>query len=347
MKNFWDEIENETRPLVIYGTGNGADRLIDRLETMKLKPSAVFASSGFVRERYFRGMKVMSLDEVRELYGDSFVVLLGFGSDRKEAVELIKAAAEGCAFYAPRIPLYDPDGTFTDSAWFSAASERAERLDSVLADEMSKKVLKSIMDYRMSADIGYLAECESSVPEAYENILRPSGNEDYLDIGAYRGDTVEEFVSYARTWNSVTAVEPDVKTFSKLRENVSGIEGCSSVNAFMTSEPGEILLSSGKGRGTSADRSGTPVRCESVDSLMKGKRVSLIKIDAEGEELEILKGASDTIRTQKPKIRTAAYHKADDLFDLTDLVLSLRDDYKVYLRHYPAVPDWDTDLFFV
>lgn len=347
MRNFWDEIKKEKRPLVIYGTGNGADRLIDRLLREEISPQAVFASSGFVRERYFRGYRVLSLDAVREMFGEDFVILLGFGSDRREVVDLIKDTAEKHAFYAPRIPLFDDPPVFTDSCYFSVSEDKYDRLEEILADEQSRKVLRGLRMYRMSADIKYIAECESTPLEAYECVLRLSSGEDYLDIGAYRGDTVDEFVSVTGGYRSITAVEPEPKTFGKLRENLRDLPDCRAVNGFMTSSSGEKIISSGKGRGTSPDGTGISVSCMSVDALMEGRTVSYMKIDAEGEEKEILKGASSLIREQKPKIRTAAYHRADDLFDLTDLVLSLRDDYKVYLRHYPAVPDWDTDLFFI
>lgn len=35
--SFWDRIKEEKKPVVIYGTGNGADRLIDRLPSLTVK----------------------------------------------------------------------------------------------------------------------------------------------------------------------------------------------------------------------------------------------------------------------------------------------------------------------
>lgn len=67
-------------------------------------------------------------------------------------------------------------------------------------------------------------------------------------------------------------------------------------------------------------------------------------MDIEGSELATLRGASEPIRTHKPRLAVSAYHCATDLLDVTDFVLSLRPDYKVGLRHHTPVR-WDTRLY--
>ena len=43
----------------------------------------------------------------------------------------------------------------------------------------------------------------------------------------------------------------------------------------------------------------------------------------------------------------ACYHKNEDLFMLPEQILGLRDDYKLYMRHHPYIPGWDTNYYFV
>ena len=66
-----------------------------------------------------------------------------------------------------------------------------------------------------------------------------------------------------------------------------------------------------------------------------------IKIDTEGAEKEIMKGAEKTIREFKPRMAIAAYHLPDDKKVIPELVLSIRDDYK-----YKLVNKGEEDLFF-
>ena len=58
-------------------------------------------------------------------------------------------------------------------------------------------------------------------------------------------------------------------------------------------------------------------------------------------------GARDTILRHKPKLCVSAYHRGEDYFAIPEAVLSIRDDYKLYMRHFPYVPAWDTSFYFV
>ena len=43
-----------------------------------------------------------------------------------------------------------------------------------------------------------------------------------MDLGAYTGDTIAEFIGYAGEWRRITALEPDPVTFAKLERNTAG-----------------------------------------------------------------------------------------------------------------------------
>ena len=86
------------------------------------------------------------------------------------------------------------------------------------------------------------------------------------------------------------------------------------------------------------------VKTMTLDSFVKEynvERVDFIRIDAEGSEREIIKGAKETIKRFKPKMAIAAYHRSDDKKVIPKLVLSIRDDYK-----FKLVNKGEEDLFF-
>ena len=56
----WDGLSRRECPIWLYGTGNGADKILDVLEARGIPVQGVFASDGFVRSRVFRGMPVRS-----------------------------------------------------------------------------------------------------------------------------------------------------------------------------------------------------------------------------------------------------------------------------------------------
>ena len=70
-------------------------------------------------------------------------------------------------------------------------------------------------------------------------------------------------------------------------------------------------------------------------------------MDLEGEELKAIKGAQNTILNSKPKMLISCYHRTEDFLTIPEAVLKIRDDYKLYMRHFSAVPAWDTNFYFV
>ena len=88
-QDLWEYLSEVRRPIALYGTGDGADKIIAVLEQYGLKDliASVFASDGFVRDRMFRGFKVMSYDECcKALFHEDFIVLVCFGSSRPEVL---------------------------------------------------------------------------------------------------------------------------------------------------------------------------------------------------------------------------------------------------------------------
>ncbi len=73
----WLKLQKESRPILLYGMGNGADMIIERLHEFGIEYSDVYASDEFVRGHSFHGKKVLKYSEAEEKYGD-FVSLMTF-----------------------------------------------------------------------------------------------------------------------------------------------------------------------------------------------------------------------------------------------------------------------------
>mgnify|MGYP002517000463 FL=1 len=63
-------------------------------------------------------------------------------------------------------------------------------------------------------------------------------------------------------------------------------------------------------------------------------KVTFIKMDIEGAEMEALEGAKRTIKKNRPKLAISIYHKEDDLWEIPYYVLSRYPWSKIYMRHY-------------
>ena len=49
----WEYIKTAERPVVLYGTGDGADKVLARLAEIGIPVSGIFASDEFIRDRSF------------------------------------------------------------------------------------------------------------------------------------------------------------------------------------------------------------------------------------------------------------------------------------------------------
>ena len=110
---------------------------------------------------------------------------------------------------------------------------------------------------------------------------------------------------------------------------------------------GTVNFNSAAGRQSSICKNGVETESVTVDELCKGRGVTYIKMDVEGNELCAIEGAKNTIINHKPKLSVAAYHRIDDFLTIPEKVLSLRPDYKMYIRHFPYIPAWDTNYYFI
>lgn len=82
---------------------------------------------------------------------------------------------------------------------------------------------------------------------------------------------------------------------------------------------------------------GISVPVTTIDSTIDPcNRVTMIKMDIEGSELEALKGARETILRDKPKLAICIYHKPEDLWEIPLYIKELVPEYRFYLRHHDA-----------
>lgn len=353
MKDLWNYLKEEYgkgRPIALYGTGDGADKICARLDSDGICASAVFASSGFVRDRYFRDMKVESFDSVMSRVNDP-IVLVCFGSSRPDVIALIDEVSSAAETYAPDVPVCG--GDVFDGSFYEKHKDEIDKVSELLSDDMSRTCLDNIVQARLSGDIGYLHAAECSPNDIYDLVDLPD-NAVFFDLGAYTGDTVKEFTELYPSIKHVVAVEPEPRNFRKL-EALAGSDDltCRDVRTLraLISDVccNSHILPSARGRGTREKGEGIPTKALTVDQIVRdtGLIPDLIKYDVEGNEIKGILGAAETIREHKPLLKIACYHKSADIFEIPKEVLKIRPDYKVYLRHLPSIPGWDTDFIFV
>ena len=192
-QDLWSYLDNSSSPVALYGTGDGADKIIKVLEERGLfgRVQAVFASDGFVRNRTFCGFKVESFDEVRARLGDGMIVLVCFGSALPEVLDNIERISKICETLIPDVPVCGD--TLFDSAFAEENEDRLGRVYESLEDDISRECFANYVNYKLTGRTDLLEASETSDDEVSFLAGVPAGTY-FLDLGAYNGDTVRRYM---------------------------------------------------------------------------------------------------------------------------------------------------------
>ena len=80
------------------------------------------------------------------------------------------------------------------------------------------------------------------------------------------------------------------------------------------------------------------VRVVALDTIAAAQNATLIQLNVEGCEDHALEGTRAIIERNHTKLSVHAYHRAPDVWMLVNQILSLRKDYKLYLRQHMGGP---------
>lgn len=373
----WEYLKTVGRPVVLYGTGNGADKIMARLAAEGVTVSAVFASDEFVRGQQFHGFAVRRYSELLSAQ-EKVIVLIAFASQLPEVLERFYELEQVHETYVPHVPIFSGEETVTPD-WIQQHDKELTEVYGRLADDMSRKVFADILNFRLSGKISYLRGCTTNREDDLRDIFSFDNGETYVDAGAYDGDTIKEFLQISGCrYKKIYAVEPDRKNFKKLTDFIRGneIKDIECVPAGLWRECGALeLIGSGGRQSTlwpagkmcvpqnivdtkhdpekrkeiSVKKKKQVVDVVSVDSILDVNHASYMKFDVEGVEREALEGAVQHLTPDSkgilPKLLVAAYHHDEDIFALPLLLWELQPQYRVYLRKHLYIPDWEINIF--
>lgn len=350
--DLWKYLKTVDKPVLIYGMGNGADKIISALNSYGVEVSDFFASDGFVRGHSFHGKRVLSYSEACEKYGD-FIILVSFATSLCEVIERIKELNTKHELYAPDVPVFG--GGLFNEEYYLENKEKFDTAREMLYDERSKLLFDNIIKYKLSGKIDYLFNDISTEDEIWEEILSPNEYRLTVDVGAYRGDTVKDLINRCPFIEKIISIEPDIKNFSKLQKLIVEQNlGCVEAYNIAAWDKREIRMIDVQGSRNSnlMAKTGREVECVPLDEILLDRAADYIKYDVEGVEREALLGSIKAI-TNTPRINNkpapdllvSLYHKNCDLFDLITLVKRINPNYKLYLRRLKYIPAWDLNLY--
>jgi len=167
----------------------------------------------------------------------------------------------------------------------------------------------------------------------------PRSSHTVIDVGAHMGFFT---LKVARQVKEVIAFEPDPQNFMFLVQNIK-YNNLSNVKAFnyaLGERDCDIFLERKYGYGrTRVTRNNTKIRAEmkTLDTLVNQLDLhpDVLKIDVEGYELQVLKGAKKVLACFKPNLIIAAYHYPAESKEIANYLSEF--GFKCFYYHVPLV----------
>ena len=199
-----------------------------------------------------------------------------------------------------------------------------------LPDELSRRTFCGYWLSRISnqiSEIVYSKNAHYLIPG-----FIPENGAIVIDGGVFDGGTAKVFTEMGY---KVYGFEMDIRNF-EVAKKVANSKGFVLENLALGSYKHEMRYNSTGTSGSKSNIQGNAItQVTTLDAYVRENnlpRVDFIKLDVEGAELDILKGAKTTIARFKPILAISAYHKSDDFWVLMNYIKSVRPDYEFAMR---------------
>lgn|GEM_PF-1052939 len=171
---------------------------------------------------------------------------------------------------------------------------------------------------------------------------KPKTDDIVIDVGAHMGFFT---LKIAKNVKMIIAVEPDPTNFRFLVLNIKINQVDKKVAAYNVAlgdaNRQMFLDRTGYGGGRSkitSQKTDIQVKTQTLDSLVETvglDHVDLIKIDTEGNELSVIRGAQEVLRRYRPDLLVASYHFPKELHLVANQLR--RNGYRVFYYSVPLV----------
>nr|WP_275715342.1 FkbM family methyltransferase [Sulfurimonas sp. SAG-AH-194-L11] len=205
----------------------------------------------------------------------------------------------------------------------------------LLSDEKSKEIFTKVINFKISSDYNFMKGFTNDHSGQYfdETIVPEIKNIRFVDGGGYVGDTAEEVIKNYPDFSKIWLIEPIPENIRIAKRELASYENIEFLTCGVSNKKETLYFNEEKSFSSIYGKGTQSVEVDTIDNIIKEK-VDFIKLDIEGAEQDAIDGAKQTILDSHPVLAICIYHKAEDWYKIPEVVLGIRDDYKVYLRHY-------------
>lgn len=342
---------NSGVPVLLYGGGEATGWFLKFMEKYGIAVKCVIDRNKNVHIN--DGIPVMSPGEAFEGYDNAIVVIAAI-AHKSEIEKFIKSERPDFIVHSfdPTLEVLQDKKYEERKAYYLQHEQELGELEALFSDQKSKEVLSDILRGALTSDVECYKHSASS-SQYFPSVVRKSltSEEIFVDVGAFTGDSIKEFMEVVKNkFDKVYAFEPDAANIAEAYKSINdervtfykyGVGKEKGISYFLNEQekPNEAVCATQQKTDKAFE-----VEVVRLDDIIRD-RVTYIKMDIEGMEMDALMGGRELICRYKPKLAVSVYHKMEDIIEIPYYINNLGLDYKLYLRHYWDCNGTDTILF--
>jgi len=252
------------------------------------------------------------------------------------------AVADASHFQLPQVP-----AQADTQKEYAAHPEKFEWVRELFADQESREVFNRVMEFRLNANLRAMRFFDYTADQQYfEPFVKFAPGEVFVDGGGFDGYTTDEFIARCPEYKSIHFFEPVQTTLNTAKNKLAGHRDIEFHPLGLFDSKQTLSFDASSGSACKISETGSvKIDVDSLDNCVT-ESVSFIKLDLEGAEPKALEGMKWHIQEDHPKLAVAVYHDPTHFWQVPEIILGVRNDYKVYLRHYTE--GWtETVMFFI
>lgn len=324
------------------GAGSSAPEVNYYLQENGIKISDVFVDDEYYTEGLmFDGKPVLSYTMLKDKYDKVNVILGNSNYEKKGLLEKKTCVNHVYCLFSISYNVFNK----TPLSEIEQHISEFESVYELLEDDKSRRNPMAFLKTRIAGNNQYIMDVFEQETTFFRNeIFQIDGNETYLDVGAFDGDTIRLFLKENKgIYKYIYAVEPDCKNFRELEryikeKHLKDIE-ISKMGAWNIEE--KLYFSSSEKQVSSvisekcAVSGGevSYVEAAPIDRIFDySKQVTLFKINYFEGVKEAIEGAAEILRKHAPKLAVTVGFDCRNIRCIPQLIKSINPKYKIYFR---------------
>lgn len=332
--DFIEELKGEDN-IYIFGAGSLADTVLERL-----KIYGICCEGALVDRKYYKinstvnGIRVY---EWESFVADKDIIVVMAMSDMKRGLEIGKKEFVKKIVYPGNVG-FESD-KLLNQQYLNQNIKKYEEVYDKLSDKESEEILVAYLNSCISQYNPLIFPlCEKKAGYFNRISLRFMQIRTYINIGAYTGDTIDEFKEVNNTFERIYAVEVELALAQYLEKKYSEDKRITVISKAFWNKEGSLVLTqcdnaNSVGCVIKNSGNGNKVDCTTMDKYFtecKGK-IDLISIALRGQE-NVLNGAGELITRDHPMIIAKVGFERDGVLKVVNTIYNIDSSYVFFLR---------------